>query len=118
MLAELGRDLTDLAQRGRLPPVVGRKREMLDVARFLQRTSKRNVLILGEAGVGKTAIVEGLATRLAAPEAPEELRGLRIIEVALSSLVAGTTYRGDMGGAGATDDRGGGPRSQRRSLPR
>lgn len=96
VLAEFGRDLTDLAKTQRLPPVVGRKREMLDVARVLQRTSKRNVLILGEAGVGKTAIVEGLATRLAAPEAPEDLRSLRIVEIALSSLVAGTTYRGDM----------------------
>ncbi len=96
VLTELGRDLTELARAGRLSEIVGRKKEMLDVARILQRTSKRNVLLLGEAGVGKTALVEGLAQRFSAAGAPEVLGRTRIVEVAVSSLVAGTTYRGDM----------------------
>jgi ATP-dependent Clp protease ATP-binding subunit ClpC len=95
-LGELGRDLTALAKAGRLPLVVGRKKEMTAVARHLQRTSKRNVLLIGEAGVGKTAIVEGLAQRIAQEDAPEFLRLLRIIQLSVADLISGAKYRGDM----------------------
>jgi len=96
LLGKIGRDVTALAREGRLATVVGRKQEMTLLARYLQRTSKRNVLLTGEAGVGKTAIVEGLAQRLTAEDAPEFLRGWRIIQVNVADLVAGTMYRGQM----------------------
>ncbi|MCM2256026.1 MAG: AAA family ATPase [Vicinamibacteria bacterium] len=94
--APLGRDLTELARAGRLSPVIGRQAEMRTLARYLQRTSKRNVLLVGDAGVGKTALVEGFAQRLVAPDAREVLRRLRIVELRVSDLVAGTRYRGDL----------------------
>jgi ATP-dependent Clp protease ATP-binding subunit ClpC len=96
ILDELGRDLTELARAGSLPAVVGRVPEMTAIARYLVRTSKRNVIIVGDAGVGKTAVVEGLAGHLARPNAPEFLRRLRIVQISVSDLVAGTKYRGDM----------------------
>lgn len=95
-LDELGRDLTSLARGGRLPPVVGRKKEITALARHLQRTSKRNVLIIGEAGVGKTVIVEGFAQKIAGKEVPDFLLNLKIVQISVSDLVAGTHYRGDM----------------------
>lgn len=90
------RDLTSLAKAGRLAPVVGRRREIKALARYLQRTSKRNVLLLGEAGVGKTAVVEGLAQRLAEPRAPEFLRRLKLVQIEVADLVAGTAHRGEL----------------------
>jgi ATP-dependent Clp protease ATP-binding subunit ClpA len=96
LLDDLGRDLTALARSGRLPPVVGRKKEMTTLARHLQRTTKRNVLVIGEAGVGKTAIVEGFAQKIAGKEVPDFLLNLRIVQINVSDLVAGTHYRGDM----------------------
>jgi ATP-dependent Clp protease ATP-binding subunit ClpC len=95
-LDQIGRDLTRLARERRLAPVVGRKAEMLALARYLQRTSKRNVILLGEAGVGKTAVVEGLAQRLASENAPEALRSTRVIQISAADLVSGTQYRGAM----------------------
>lgn len=91
-----GRDLTALARDGRLTPVVGRNKEVKNLARFLQRTSKRNVIVIGEAGVGKTAIVEGLAQRIVSESAPEFLRELRIVQISVADLVAGAKHRGDM----------------------
>lgn len=96
VLDEIGRDLTALARKGLLAPVVGRRAEMTALARYLQRTSKRNVIITGEAGVGKTAIVEGLAQKALAENAPEFLRTLRFVQINVADLVAGTKYRGDM----------------------
>ena len=96
LLDSMGRDLSDLARRKKLPPIVGRAKEITAMARHLQRTTKRNVLIIGEAGVGKTAIVEGLAQRLAAADAPDFLSVLRILQINVSDLIAGTKYRGDM----------------------
>lgn len=96
VLKEMGRDLTEMARGGRLSPVVGRKVEMTTLVRYLQRTTKRNVIITGEAGVGKTAVVEGLAQRLISADAPDYLKKLRIVQISVSDLVAGTKYRGDM----------------------
>lgn len=90
-----GRDLTRLAQQGVLPPLSGRAEELMRLAQILLRRFKNNPLIIGDAGVGKTALVEGLAQRIVAGAVPEELRGRRLIELSLSSLVAGTRYRGD-----------------------
>jgi ATP-dependent Clp protease ATP-binding subunit ClpC len=95
ILTALGRDLTAMAAVGRLTPVVGRKRELDLVAQVLLRKGKNNPVLLGEAGVGKTAVVEGFAQLLASPECPEPLRGRRILEVSVSSLVAGTRFRGE-----------------------
>ncbi|MCL4523608.1 MAG: AAA family ATPase [Acidobacteria bacterium] len=91
-----GRDLTALARDARLAPVVGRNKEVKNLARFLQRTTKRNVIVIGEAGVGKTAIVEGLAQRIVAENAPQFLRELRIVQLNVADLVAGAKHRGDM----------------------
>ena len=95
-LDRMGRDLTALARAGQLTPVVGRRAEITAMARYLQRTTKRNVLIIGEAGVGKTAIVEGLAQRLADQNAPDFLRCLRVVQINLADLFSGTKYRGDL----------------------
>lgn len=95
-LDELGRDLTALARNGRLSEVVGRRSEITKLARYLQRTSKRNVIITGDAGVGKTAVVEGLTQRLIGENVPEFLRALRVVQINVADLVSGTRYRGDM----------------------
>ncbi len=95
-LESLGRDLTALARDGRLPPVIGRKAEMTMLARHLHRTSKRNALLIGDAGVGKTAVVEGLAHRIASGQVPELLQSLRIVQVSVADLMSGTHYRGDL----------------------
>ena len=96
VMDELGRDITRLAGENRLPAVVGRKAEMRATARFLLRTSKRGVMLVGDAGVGKTAIVEGLAQRMVAGDAPHALRSMRIVQVDVADLISGTKYRGDM----------------------
>jgi len=92
----LARDLTALARAGRLVPLVGRQKEIMSIARHLLRTSKRNVLVVGDAGVGKTAIIEGLAQYFASGSAPEPLASLRIVQISLGDVVAGTRYRGDL----------------------
>jgi ATP-dependent Clp protease ATP-binding subunit ClpC len=94
-LARFGRDLTRLAKNGKLAPVIGRKPEMLKIAQTLLQSRKCNVILVGEAGVGKTGIVEGLAQRIAQGNVPEELKATRIIELSMSLLVAGTKYRGE-----------------------
>ena len=93
-LDEQGRDLTALARSGQLSPVVGRAPEIRSVMKTLVRRLKANPLLLGDPGVGKTAIVEGVAQALAAPTAPERLKHLRLIELSMGSLLAGTKYRG------------------------
>jgi ATP-dependent Clp protease ATP-binding subunit ClpC len=95
LLDRYGRKLTLLAREGSLPPLIGREREMLSLARVLVRQRKANAVLVGEAGVGKTGIVEGLAARLAQGAAPKELAGIEIVELTMSALVAGTKYRGE-----------------------
>lgn len=93
-LDEQGRDLTALARDGKLTHVVGREHEIRSVMKTLVRRQKANPLLLGDPGVGKTAVVEGVAQVLASDDAPARLRGTRIIELSMGSLVAGTKYRG------------------------
>ena len=96
LLDQIGRDLTKLAAEGSLAPVIGRDDETAWMIETLVRTTKRNPILLGPAGVGKTAIVEGLAQRIVARRVPAPLLGVRIIEVPLASLTAGTQYRGQL----------------------
>jgi len=97
-LAAYSRDLTELARAGKLDPVIGRDREIDRIVSILARRSKNNPCLVGEPGVGKTAIVEGLAQRIAAGDAPAALRGKRVLALSLGPLVAGTKYRGEFEG--------------------
>ncbi|HOB74790.1 MAG TPA: ATP-dependent Clp protease ATP-binding subunit [Phycisphaerae bacterium] len=93
-LDSFGRDLTEMAREGKLDPVIGRQREIERVIQILCRRQKNNPVLLGEAGVGKTAIVEGLAQKIVSGEIPEILADRRIVVLDLAMMVAGTKYRG------------------------
>ena len=93
-LDNFGRDLTDLAREGQLDPVIGRVDEIERVIQVLCRRTKNNPVLLGEAGVGKTAIVEGLAQKIVGKDVPEILHDRRIVALDLAMMVAGTKYRG------------------------
>lgn len=95
MLDRFGRELTELARQGRLDPVIGREQETERLLQILSRRSKNNPCLIGEAGVGKTAVVEGLAQRIAEGRVPLALADKRIITLDLPAMVAGTKYRGD-----------------------
>jgi ATP-dependent Clp protease ATP-binding subunit ClpB len=94
-LEQYARDLTDLARRGKLDPVIGRDEEIRRVMQILARRTKNNPVLIGEPGVGKTAIVEGLAQRIASGDVPEILKTKRLVSLDLAALVAGAKYRGE-----------------------
>jgi ATP-dependent Clp protease ATP-binding subunit ClpC len=94
-LDEFGRDLTAMAREGRIDPVIGRDDEIEQTIEVLSRRGKNNPVLIGEAGVGKTAIVEGLAQRMVDDDVPQTLSGKRVVQLELSGVVAGTRYRGD-----------------------
>ena len=94
-LERYGRDLTDLARKGKLDPVIGRDEEIRRVIQVLSRRTKNNPVLIGEPGVGKTAIVEGLAGRIVRGDVPEGLKNKRIVGLDLGALVAGAKYRGE-----------------------
>ncbi len=93
-LQKFGRDLTDLARKGKLDPVIGRDDEIRRVLQVLARRTKNNPVLIGDPGVGKTAVVEGIARRIASGDVPDGLKSKRIVELDMGSLVAGTSYRG------------------------
>ena len=94
-LDQFGRDLTDLARPSKIDPVIGRESEIERVIQILSRRTKNNPCLIGEPGVGKTAIAEGLALKIAAGEVPDTISGKRLVSLDLTGMVAGTKYRGD-----------------------
>ncbi|MDR7415744.1 MAG: ATP-dependent chaperone ClpB [Armatimonadota bacterium] len=95
VLERYGRDLTELARQGKLDPVIGRDEEIRRVIHVLSRRTKNNPVLIGEPGVGKTAIVEGLAQRIVRGDVPEQLKNRRIFQLDMGALLAGTKYRGE-----------------------
>jgi len=94
-LEKYGRDLTELARQGRLDPVIGREDEIKRVMQILTRRTKNNPVIVGDAGVGKTAIAEGLAQKIAADDVPDSLKGRKVVALDMGALVAGSKFRGE-----------------------
>ncbi|OGO31948.1 MAG: Clp protease [Chloroflexi bacterium RBG_16_56_11] len=94
-LQKYGRDLTEMARQGKLDPVIGRDEEIKRVMQILTRRTKNNPVIVGDAGVGKTAIAEGLAQKIAADDVPDSLKGRKVVALDMGSLVAGSKFRGE-----------------------
>lgn len=94
-LDEYGRDLTELARENKFDPVIGRTKEIERVTQILSRRTKNNPCLIGEPGVGKTAVVEGLAEKIAAGDVPEQLKSKRLVSIDLSAMIAGAKYRGE-----------------------
>jgi len=94
-LEKYGRDLTELARQGKLDPVIGREEEIKRVMQILTRRTKNNPVVIGDAGVGKTAIAEGLAQKIAADDVPDSLKGRKVVALDMGALVAGSKFRGE-----------------------
>jgi ATP-dependent Clp protease ATP-binding subunit ClpC len=94
-LEKYGRDLTELARQGKLDPVIGREEEIKRVMQILTRRTKNNPVIIGDAGVGKTAIAEGLAQKIVADDVPDSLKGRKVVSLDMGALVAGSKFRGE-----------------------
>ena len=94
-LEKYGRDLTEMARQGKLDPVIGRDEEIKRVMQILSRRTKNNPVIVGDAGVGKTAIAEGLAQKIAADDVPDSLKGRKVVALDMGALVAGSKFRGE-----------------------
>lgn len=95
-LQDLGRDITELARKGKIDKIIGRQQEIERITEILCRKTKNNPILIGEAGVGKSAVVEGLALAIASNNVPDELKGKTVFSFEIASLVAGTKYRGSM----------------------